>query len=110
MTSKEFEKIFRHRIQHLDMTLIQKAKGYAFNNDRLHNFKMSAGITRDTPVQTAWSFMAKHLTSIKDMVDGHYVPTPENLDEKITDAIAYLILIEACLKETFPAHGGKPVE
>jgi len=110
MTNEDFKQLFETRLDKLKSILNSKSAEYSVQTDKLHNFKESAHLIRCTPVQAAWAFAVKHLTSIKDMVDGLHPATPERLDEKITDAIAYLVLIEACLKESSTKKEYKPEE
>ncbi len=102
MNHSTFNKIVRARQSQTKETLIIKAKEYARNNDRLHNFKRAADIKQETQAQALWGMFAKHLVSIIDMVeatvDGVY-PDEELINEKIGDAINYLHLLEAVFIE-----------
>lgn len=99
MTEAEFQMVLGHRLEQVKQVLEKKAGGYAFNDDWLHNFKRAAGFAGVSPAQAALSMALKHFVSVSDMAAGHLAVTEENLNEKITDAINYLILIEACLRE-----------
>lgn len=99
MTNAMFEAIFNEQIEQCRKVLFLKAQEYATDEDRLHNFKLAAALTQGTPEQALWGFAVKHLVSISDMVkDGEY---PKAVwDEKIGDAINYLILLRAQVIET----------
>jgi hypothetical protein len=99
MNNEDFKKILNKTINHCVETLMGKAKEYAADNDRLHNFNNSSISTYLTPAQVCCGYMAKHTTSINDMVflGGEY--PPEVWDEKIGDAINYLILLRAVIEE-----------
>ena len=100
MTNEAFEALLENRIQACRYILTTKAKEYAGPTDRLWNFKRSAAILGCTPEEACIGFLTKHLTSIFDMVQsGEWHATPQ-WDEKIGDAINYLILLEALVKET----------
>ena len=99
MTNEQFQTVLAHRLEQVKQVLETKAGGYAFNDDRLHNFKRAAGLMNCTPQEAALGMAVKHIVSVTDMVSGRLGVTEENLNEKITDAINYLILIEACLRE-----------
>lgn len=99
MTNEQFNKLVDDRIDLIKKTLFAKGKGYSFNGDRLHNFKLAANMQRTTVPKAAYGIAAKHFVSIIDLVNGDLPATDSNLDEKITDAIAYLLLIEAALTE-----------
>jgi len=79
-----------------------KANEYARGQDRLHNFKRVALVKRCTPAEACIDGFCKHLVSILDMVDdlreGHK-SSIQLWEEKIGDAINYLILLEALVKE-----------
>lgn len=106
MSIEEFNEIIEKRISLIKRTLAQKSKEYSTDDDKFHNFKSSVGMSfHKAPEKIAWEFMTKHLQSIKDMLEhveidgynGH--PSESHIDEKIGDAINYLILIEGMLKE-----------
>lgn len=102
MTATEFQAILDSRLDKIRAVLASKAGEYATDKDRLHNFKRSAGLMGRSRFEVCAAFMTKHLTSIFDMVDersrGVHVP-PERVDEKIGDAVNYLILLEALFLE-----------
>ncbi len=105
MTNEAFEALLESRIDAMRKTLAKKASEYASNADRLHNFKRGAEMLRTSPMKTCAGFMTKHLVSIFDLLEmldnGVPVGIPV-IDEKIGDAINYLVLLEALLKETKP--------
>lgn len=99
MTAEELDKLVDKRVKHIIETLKSKANEYASGSDRLHNFKRSAAFTRETPQEVCCGFLVKHLTSLFDMVDKITPTTRASLNEKIGDAINYLILLEALFIE-----------
>lgn len=105
MTQEEFEAIIERRISTTRQLLIVKGREYAIpGKDRLHNFIEGAKLQRNTPAETCWGYLTKHLVSIVDMLDTPR--TREKVDEKIGDAIVYLHLLEAILLEdTKTDHG-----
>lgn len=104
MTHETFNALLAARVEKIRAVLARKCEEYATSDDRLHNFKKSAelGGDRESPAEVCLGFMLKHLTSICDLVAlekrGATV-TVERWDEKIGDAINYLILLEALVKE-----------
>lgn len=101
MEHEEFDALLEDMIEHIRNTLGLKAEEYA-TEDRLHNFKKSAHIIDGTPMQACWGFAAKHLVSISDMVSdsAEGLAFPEAVwNEKIGDAINYLILLKALVRE-----------
>ena len=77
--------------------LIAKANEYAFNNDRLWNFKEASRITGERLEFMPWYFALKHLVSIFDICEGRL--GREYADERFGDFFAYQILTEACRYE-----------
>ena len=83
-------------------TLAAKAKEYADASDRLHNFKIAGPLLHRTPIGALGGFMAKHTTSIYDMVAGSdrgETYPPEMWEEKIKDHINYLFLLWGLVNE-----------
>lgn len=110
MNKDTFELIFEKQIDICREMLITKAGEYASDDDRLHNFDVTAVLKGETPQEALSGFMAKHTVSIYDMCrapDGKY--TMEQWNEKITDHINYLIILKAIVHEsTFEAkHSGQ---
>lgn len=101
-----FNEIVANRISLIDSVLMSKGKEYANNDEVFHNFKNAVGISfTNSPEKVAWEMMVKHLQSIKDIIEhvsidgANGYPTDHMIEEKIGDAINYLILIEGMLKE-----------
>lgn len=99
MDSSTFQKILEERLKSIQTVLGNKAKEYAQDDDRLHNFKVAAQIDNETPAQALWGMAKKHLVSVMDLKDGKLEATPAMVNEKIGDLINYLLLLEAILKE-----------
>jgi len=76
-----------------------KAAEYSSDYDRLGNFKTAAALQKCTPEKALAGMMAKHIVSIYDMIDYNYAGPLEIWDEKILDAINYLILLRALIAE-----------
>lgn len=106
MNHNEFKTVFDRQIEQSEEVLLRKSREYADDTDRLHNFKVAAGMVQGTPKQALWGFLAKHLTSLSDMVrSDDFYPTGV-WDEKIGDAINYLILLRAL---EFEADGERTI-
>lgn len=99
MKSSDFDALLQNRLNQIQIVLGSKAKQYAVGDDRLYNFKRAAEILRITPQQALCGMMAKHIVSVLDLIEGSNEPTEGMIDEKVGDAINYLILLEAVLKE-----------
>lgn len=98
MNSNQFDHLLQDRLNAIKTTLGSKAKEYAIG-DRLYNFKRAAEISRTTPQRALAGMLMKHLVSVLDLVEGSLPATEAMINEKIGDAINYLILLEAILKE-----------
>ena len=80
-------------------TLIKKAEEYAKGDDRLEQFYRGAEVLQLPPTSVALSFGMKHITSIADMVKDPTVYSPRQWNEKIGDAINYLVFVRALVTE-----------
>ena len=100
MTNEAFIVIMENRVNQIRGILDAKGKEYSGPTDRLHSFKAGSLLNRCTPTRYCLSLMTKHLISIVDMVQSDREFTNEAWNEKIGDAINYLILLEALVKET----------
>lgn len=107
MTAGEFDAVLAARLEKTRAVLASKAAEYATDGDRLHNFKRSSRLFDDaglyrTPAEALAGMLVKHWVSVMDLVrrdaDDEKIP-PAVIDEKLGDAINYLILLEAVLTE-----------
>lgn len=98
MTHEEFDKLVDRRCGLIKQVLKSKSQEYSTGEDRLHNFRKAAEFLRESPTEACLAFMTKHLVSIVDIVkSGKF--TQSLVDEKVGDAINYLILLEGLLAE-----------
>ena len=99
MTTEGFNTYLREMQSMTSETLIRKAEEYATGGDRLHNFKVAAGMQGCTMLQALGGMMSKHTVSIYDMI-GSGQPYDRALwAEKIQDHINYLYLLWAAVNE-----------
>ena len=105
MTRKQFvEDVVQRRVQLIKDVLQSKNEEYAGQEDVFKAFTESLPLSfHDTKQAVAWEFMVKHLQSIKMIIEARSksgkIPDEKVLEEKIGDAINYLILIEGMFKE-----------
>lgn len=99
MTHDAFQAILASRLEKTAKVLGVKAGEYASQTDRMHNFNRAAELLRTTPHDACLGFLGKHLVSIIDLTKRHDPVGLAIIDEKIGDAINYLILLEALLIE-----------
>ena len=109
MNTPEFNKIVTDRMSKIELVLAGKAAEYA-TEDRLHNFKTAAIIDGITPKRALWGMFMKHFVSVQDMALDRRGASVEMVDEKIGDAINYLVLLEAVIKEELAEKQNKGVE
>jgi hypothetical protein len=98
MKDERFRELVVTRLNVIQGTLASKAKEYA-SEDRLYNFKRAAEMSRTTPIEALKGMMLKHLVSVFDLMEGKLENTAYLVNEKVGDAINYLILLEALLEE-----------
>jgi hypothetical protein len=105
MTRKQFvQDVVQRRVQLIKDVLETKNSEYADKDDVFKAFTESLPLSfHDTKQAVAWEFMVKHLQSIKMIIETKSktgkIPDEKMLEEKIGDAINYLILIEGMFKE-----------
>lgn len=104
LTFKEFEVICKERYEKSRKTLIEKGKEYATEDNAMDSFHEQASLSmHDKPTSVAWELMVKHLYSVRRMISEYEnkgtIPTSYMINEKIGDALNYLILIEALFEE-----------
>ena len=103
MTATEFERLFEEQVERSRKELVNNASEYAIE-DRLRNFKVAAALEGKTPEQALAGMMAKHTVSVYDMAESGLAYPIELWQEKITDHINYLFLLNAIVRE------GRPTE
>lgn len=99
MDNLRFGQILDEIIDKTNNVLAKKASEYADDVDRLRNFKQAAHLQGVTQEQALNGMMAKHIVSIFDMVASGEVYSEAQWDEKIGDAINYLVLLKAITVE-----------
>lgn len=99
MNTEDFEIAIRAQIARCTDVLIQKAAEYASDVDRLHNFKVAAKLQGITVKEALAGMMAKHTTSVYDMVASGQDYSVGMWNEKIGDHINYLLLLRAIIDE-----------
>ncbi len=102
MTYDKFMELLEERFNKTRETYSTKMIEYSNVNDVFESFKKGVGFSfHDTPEGVAWEYACKHFESIKTIISKcpEQVPTDELLEEKIGDAINYLIILEGLIKE-----------
>jgi hypothetical protein len=106
MKREEFTNRVEKRIDLIRQTLLTKHKEYAKDDNVFRNFDDAAGglSLHGTSSEVLWSYMTKHLVSIKDIVADKKPVDTAVVSEKIGDVINYLILLEAMLNQQGEKH------
>lgn len=104
MTTQAFNEIVKEQLARCEEILVIKGSEYAPGGDRLSAFKKAGAMQNQTMLQAALGMLAKHLVSVIDMIQD---PMPgrfgvERWNEKLTDAINYLLIIRALIEEEEP--------
>jgi hypothetical protein len=99
MKVDQFEILLDVQLQRVREMLVAKRKEYAADADVLYNFKKAAMLRGCSLPQAVSGMMAKHTVSVFDMAESGLSYPLEVWDEKITDHLNYLILLQACLME-----------
>ena len=113
MKTDDFNKQVSKRLGLITSILLKKGDEYASTIDRLHSFKEGCNLSfHNIPEKFGWELNCKHLQSIKDMlnkIELGQLPSEDLVEEKFGDAINYLILLEAMIKERINyKYGTKP--
>lgn len=105
MTGEEFNKVIERQIDLCKDILCVKAEEYSSEKDRLHNFKCAGGYQGRDPKDALLGMATKHFVSISDMCQDSKKHPVSLWEEKITDAINYLLLLKGLVVE----ENAKPV-
>jgi hypothetical protein len=100
MERHEFVKIAEDTLSQINEVIAKKGKEYS-TGDAFSNFKDAAGglSFHNKPEMVAWEFATKHFQSIKDIISDKVPANQAVIDEKIGDAIVYLLLIKGMMSE-----------
>lgn len=102
MIAEDFNKVVTTTLAKCERTLTTKAEEYAGEQDRLHNFKQAGHLQQTTPETALGGMLSKHIVSVFDMirdVEAGQSHSIEQWDEKLGDAINYLLLLKGLVIE-----------
>jgi len=107
ITTEEFDFIVEERIKLIKKVLQKKAKEYASDTNRMHNFVAGANYDNESPEKYLWNLWKKHLVAVQDIINKIEKVYQDGIEyafddieytivnEKITDTVNYAILLEA---------------
>ena len=101
MTHLEFELLVSAARKRQDAILKAKGNDYAPGEDRLSNFKAISELLGVTPSAVCAIYMFKHILAIMKLVESGQ-PGSEPATSRFVDAVNYLYLLEATLREREP--------
>lgn len=99
MDNATFNSIVEAKIEEIRNTLVGKAKEYAADHDRLHNFAVTAKVRDQNLTQALAGMMVKHTVSVYDMINSGEAYSKALWDEKTGDHLVYLLLLQATIVE-----------
>jgi len=102
MKINKFKELLEKRFNKTRKVYSKKMNEYANDLDVFLSFKKGVGFSfQNTPEGVAWEYACKHFESIKTIISKlpDEIPSDELIDEKIGDAINYLIILEGLIKE-----------
>lgn len=102
MNDKEFQNVVDTTLDQIRSTLAAKGAEYVPDNavSRFHNFELAAALNEQLSTEALWGFLTKHIVSLSDMVKIEPCEsTMSKWDEKINDAIVYLLLLKGVVTE-----------
>lgn len=99
MTIERFNEIIQQQLRKTADLLTAKGNEYAPDVDRLAAFKQAADLQQCSIPEALGGMLAKHIVSIYQMLPEASLYTSKKWDEKINDAINYLLLLKACIVE-----------
>lgn len=106
--ASEFNEVIKRQMDRSAQMLDEKGEEYASSSDRLRNFRVSAELQNIPMHEALGGMMAKHTASIYNMLQGHVdTYSRHQWDEKITDHINYLLILQAVLFEERSATADK---
>lgn len=100
MTNRRFLALTEKRIAVVKKLRDTKGKEYANSDtDRLANFKDVAKELGISPQQVLMVYFKKHMRSLDSFLRHHRTFTTESVQSRISDAITYLLLLEALIED-----------
>jgi len=99
---QRFEAVVAARLEAIRELILVKGREYRRNGDVFHNFNAGGKMLGCTPERALLGFAAKHFVSVVDLVndlDSGKVPAEAVVNEKLGDAMVYLVLLEGLFKE-----------
>ena len=104
MNHERLARVIDQAVQRSLRILNAKAEEYSSQEDRLSNFKKAAAVLNCSPEAALLGMLVKHWVSVCELVNNLSQTRTwprEVWEEKLTDSINYLLLLEALLYERY---------
>ena len=99
MKNERFMTMVDELLKEVVDTLDRKSMEYSTPDERFHNFDLVAGLLGCNREQAIYMLSTKHIVSIRDAVMQCVPLTMDEVREKVTDTIAYMLLLYAAMYE-----------
>ena len=99
MQYEDFQDLINEAIKRSNALLLRKGNEYTMEGDRLGQFTAAAHLQSITPSEALFGMLAKHLTSVADMVKSPTLYGFEKWYEKLDDIRNYTLLLEGVVKD-----------
>lgn len=99
LSMEAFEAVTHEQIDRCLAVLLKKSKEYSTKTDKLHNFRLAAGLEGCGEKEALFGMWAKHLVSLSDMCRSDSTYDLALWEEKITDTINYALLLYGLVRE-----------
>ena len=104
MDTEKFNQAIDIHLHTINDNVVVKAKEYAIEGDRLHNFNRGAEIAGECREKVLFGFALKHLVSVLDIIDkinedNNNIPTQSVWNEKCSDLGTYIALLYASVQD-----------
>lgn len=100
MTDNPMMAAIYEQMRRCESILAEKFKDYGNHEDPFWHFNRAAELLEQTPQQVLMTLFSKHLTCIVEMAKDPHASSSARWEEKITDAINYLLILSAMVGES----------
>lgn len=102
----------QNQMKRCEEILDKKFNEYGLHKDPYWHFNRAADLLQQSPEQVLMALFSKHLTCIVEMAEEPPYYTRERWDEKLTDAINYLLILSSMVLARYntPLDPGKIID
>lgn len=103
MTDNPMMAAIYEQMRRCENILAEKFKDYGNHEDPFWHFNRAAKLLEQTPQQVLMTLFSKHLTCIVEMAKDPHASSSARWEEKITDAINYLLILSSMVSARYNA-------